>query len=104
MNEIALVADRDTATCFKLAGISNVFSVKGIKEAEEKMLGLLEKNSTKIILITERLLNKIRITERFTEQNAPLIIPIPDLNGPKQPKADFLNKLIYRKTGIEVKF
>ena len=39
MNEIALVADRDTTTCFKLAGISNVISVVGIKEAEEKMLG-----------------------------------------------------------------
>ena len=104
MNEIALVADRDTTTCFKLAGISNVISVVGIKEAEEKMLGLLEKNTTKIILITERLLNKIHITEKFTEQDSPLIIPIPDLNGPKQPKTDFLSKLIYRKTGIEVKF
>ena len=48
MNEIALVADRYTTTCFKLAGISNIISVVGIKEAEEKMLGLLEKNTTKI--------------------------------------------------------
>ena len=104
MNEIALVADRDTATCFRLAGISNVVSVVGIKEAEEKMLGLLEKNNAKIILVTEKLLNKIRIMDKFTEENSPLIIPIPDLNGPKQPKTDFLNKLIYKKTGIEVKF
>ena len=104
MNEIALVADRDTVTCFKLAGLSNVFSVNNKKEAEECIFGLLEKNCTKIVLITERFLNKIQIIEKFSEPNSPLIIPIPDFNGPKVPKTGFLAGLIYRKTGIEVKF
>lgn len=104
MNEIALVADRDTVTCFKLAGLNNVFSVNSNKEAEECIFGLMEKNSTKIVLITERFLNKIKIIEKFSEPNSPLVIPIPDFNGPKVPKNGFLASLIYRKTGIEVKF
>ena len=49
MNEIALVADRDTVTSFKLAGLNNVFSVNSNKEAEECIFGLMEKNSTKIV-------------------------------------------------------
>ena len=104
MKGIALVADRHTVTCFKLAGLSNVYSVENAKEAEKCLLALLEKKNLKIILISERLLNKDQIFEKTAERQSPLIIPIPDLQGPKMLKTDLIAGLIKRKTGIEVKF
>ena len=104
MKGIGLLADRHTATCFKLAGLSNIFSVDDAKEAEKHLLALLEKDNLRIILVSEHLMNKIQIFEKITEPQCPLIIPIPDLQGPTTLKTDFIAELIKRKTGIEVKF
>ena len=104
MNTLALIADKQTITCFKLAGLSNIFSVENAKEAEKHLLALLEQSNLKIILVTERLLNKMQIFEKISQPQSPLIIPIPDLQGPTTLKTDFIAELIKRKTGIEVKF
>jgi len=104
MTGIALIADKNTATCFKLAGLSNVHSVEDAKGAEKCLQALLEKNNLKIVLVSERILNKIQIFEKIAERQSPLIIPIPDLQGPKMLKTDLIVELIKRKTGIEVKF
>lgn len=100
---IALLADRHTVTCFKLAGLSNIFSVEDAKEAEKHLLSLLEKNDLRIILVSEHLMNQIQIFEKIADKS-PLIIPIPDLQGPTVLKTDLIAELIKRKTGIEVKF
>lgn len=104
MKGIALVADRHTVTCFKLAGLSNIFSVENAKEAEKCILALLEKNNLGIVLVSVSLLNEIQIFEKIVEPKGPLIIPIPELYGPKVLKIDLIAELIKRKTGIEVKF
>ena len=100
---IALLADRHTVTCFKLAGLSNIFSVEDAKEAEKHLLSLLERNDLRIILVSEHLMNQIQIFEKIADQS-PLIIPISDLQGPTVHKTDLIAGLIKRKTGIEVKF
>ena len=104
MTGIALVADRNTVTCFKLAGLSDVHSVEDAKGAEKCLEALLEKGNLKIVLVSERVLNRIQIFEKIAERQSPLIIPIPDLQGPKMLKTDLIVELIKRKTGIEVKF
>ena len=104
MTEIALIADRNTVTCFKLAGLSDVYLVKDAKGAEKCLEDLLEKENLKIVLVSERVLNRIQIFEKIAERQSPLIIPIPDLQGPKMLKTDLIVELIKRKTGIEVKF
>ena len=103
MSGIALVADKNTVTCFKLAGLSNVYSVEDAKEAEKCLQTLLEKDNLKIVLVSERLLNQIQIFE-IAARKYPLIIPIPDIKGPSMLKTDLIVELIKRKTGIEVKF
>ena len=103
MKGIALVADRHTVTCFKLAGLSNIFSVEESKEAEKHLLELLEKNDVRIILVSEHLMNQIQIFEKIADQ-CPLIIQIPNLQGRTVLKTDLITELIKRKTGIEVKF
>ena len=104
MTGIALIADKNTVTCFKLAGLSNVHPVEDAKEAEKCLEALLEKNNQKIVLVSERILNRIQIFEKIAERQSPLIIPIPDIQGPKMIKTDLIVELIKRKTGIEVKF
>ena len=104
MKGIALLADRHTVTCFKLAGLSNIFSVDDAKEAEKTLLALLEKSNLRIVLVSEHLMNKIQIFKKITERQYPLIIPIPELQGPTVLKSDLIAELIKRKTGIEVKF
>jgi vacuolar-type H+-ATPase subunit F/Vma7 len=103
MKGIALLADRHTVTCFKLAGLSNIFSVEDTKEAEKTLLVLLEKSNLQIILVSEHLLNQIQIFEKTAERQCPLIISIPDMQGATALKTDFIAELIKRKTGIEVK-
>ena len=104
MKGIALLADRHTVTCFKLAGLSNIFTVKNAKEAEKRLLELFEEKNLRIILVSERLLNEIQIFEKVAEHQYPLIIPIPDLQGSKMLKSDLIVEIIKHKTGIEVKF
>ena len=104
MTGIALIADKNTVTCFKLAGLSNVHPVEDAKGAEKCLEAFLEKNNQKIVLVSERILNRIQIFEKIAERQSPLIIPIPDIQGPKMIKTDLIVELIKRKTGIEVKF
>ena len=104
MKGIALLADRHTVTSFKLAGLSNVISVEDAKEAEKYLLAALEKDSLRVILVSEYLLNQIQLFEKIAERQHPLVIPIPGLHGIKMLKTDLITELIKRKTGIEVKF
>ena len=104
MKGIALLADKHTVTCFKLAGLSRIFPVKDTKEAEKRLLELLEEKNLGIILVSERLLNEIHILEKVAGHQYPLIIPISDLQGSESLQTDFIKEIIKLKTGIEVKF
>ena len=103
MKGIALLADKHTATCFKLAGLSNIFSVEDTKEAEKHLLALLEKNDLRIILVSEHLMSNLQLFDKIAQSQSLSIIPIPNLQGSKMLKTDLIAELIKRKTGIEVK-
>ena len=104
MSGIALLADRHTVTCFKLAGLKNAFVFEKPQDAKKRLLELLNDNQIRIILVSERLLSKLEILDEIVTHKYPIIIPIPDLKGPKPLKVDFIAEIIRRKTGIEVKF
>ncbi len=102
MNEIGLLADKHTATCFKLAGLESVFSVDNPNQAEKKLSEIMKTANLRILLVSEQILNKIQLKPETTDQS-PLIIPIPTMKSREAPKVDFMADLIKRKTGIEVK-
>jgi len=104
MSGIALIADKKTVTCFKLAGLSNVHTVEDANEVEKCLQTLLEEKNPKIVLVSERILNKVQIFEKIADRQSPLVIPIPDIKGPTKIKTDLIVELIKRKTGIEIKF
>ena len=104
MTGIALVADKNTVTCFKLAGLKDVYSVENAEEAEKCIRELSEKPNLAILLVTERIVNQVYgAIEKITERKYPLIIPVPDTRGPITMKTDLIIELIIRKAGIEVK-
>ncbi len=102
MKGIALLADRHSVTCFKLAGLSNIFVVEDAKEAEKHLLDLMEKNELRIILISEHLISQMQIFGKIADK-CPSIIPIPNLQSPAVLKTDLIMEFIKHKTGIEVK-
>ena len=103
MKGIGVLADRHTATSFKLAGVRNVFTVNDQAQAEKMFFEILEKNNLRILLVSEKIFQMIQKKTKSSEQQLPLIIPIPTMQTREAPKTDFMAELIKRKTGIEVK-
>jgi len=102
--KIALVADRRTATSFKLAGLSDVGIVESAEEAQKKIDEFLSRGDLAVVLATERLVDQVPgLSERIGERKYPLIVPIPETRGPVVTKTDLIVDLIRRKAGIEVK-
>ena len=103
--KIAIVADSDTVNCFKLAGLQHAYAVKNAEEAEKRVRELLETRDFAIVIITDYIANRIRATinEVTEEKEFPLLISIPSISGPSPLAVDFINELIKRKTGIELK-
>jgi vacuolar-type H+-ATPase subunit F/Vma7 len=105
MKGIALVADRQTVNCFKLAGLDNAYSVKSAEEAEKRIHELLKIPDLAIIIITDHIANRIHdMVNKITEEyEYPLIISIPTVGGPSLVLLDSITEFIKRKTGIELK-
>lgn len=102
--EIALIADKDTATCFKLAGLKHIYPVINAAEAEKRITELSEKPDFAIVLITDHLAEQIHsMIEKIAEHKHPLIIPIPNTRRSGVLKTDLIVELIRRKVGVEVK-
>jgi len=103
--KIAIVADFNTVNCFKLAGLEHAYAVKNAEEAEERVGELLETPDFALIIMTDKIANRIRATinEVTEEKEFPLVISVPSVSGSSPLAVDPINELIKRKTGIELK-
>ena len=109
--KIAIIGDQDTLTGFELAGIKEIYRAeitdeKSVAEVERILKNLLRREDIGLILITERIADKLRKTieeiEVKKEEVFPIIIEIPDKKGPVQRVVLPLQKLVRRAIGIEV--
>lgn len=103
--KIALIADKDTINCFKLAGINRTYPIEDPNEAKKTIEILAQTSDIGIIIITDQLTNKIRDTiNKITEENKyPIIVSIPNRGSDFKLPIDLITELIKRKTGIELK-
>lgn len=103
-SSIAVVADTDTVTGFKLGGIKEGYVVETQEEAETQMKELIRGKSVSIIIITEKIGDECRdFIEKYTQSNTlPMIIEIPDKNGPSERDVDPMGDLIKRVIGVEM--
>jgi V/A-type H+-transporting ATPase subunit F len=105
MARIAVIADRDTAVYFRLAGIRDSYPVKDSQEAESKLIEIAQNTEIAVIIITERLAEEIQhVITKITEKRLyPLIISVPDKQGPIPRKIDPIAELIKRTVGVEIR-
>ena len=104
MTVIAIVADRRTATSFKLAGLKSVYRVENAAEAEKCIRDLLERSDLTVILVTQGIADQIHeLIEEIGDRKYPLVVPVPSAEGATTMKRDLIVELIKRKAGIEVK-
>lgn len=100
--KIVLMGDRDTALGFKLAGVHEVYTFKETAletdRARNKLKELIEREDIGIILITERLADRVGLPE----VTFPIILQIPDkfgsLFGEEQ-----IKEIVRRAIGVEIK-
>ena len=99
------MADEDTVTCFKLAGLEYAYTVKSSDEAEKCIREFLEETDFAVIITTHSIANLIHATinEIIEEKKHPLIVSIPELGTSLMLPTDPIIELIKRKTGIELK-
>jgi len=97
-----VVADSATATGFKLAGASEVYVAEG-KEAEKRLVSLLERDNAGIIIVNESVLAGLdwRLKKRIEALAKPVIVGVPDKSGPSA-DVESLSEMIKRALGFEL--
>jgi V/A-type H+-transporting ATPase subunit F len=102
-SNIAVMADEDTVTGFRLGGITEGYPVKNMEEAE-KVLEDLIKRDFSVIITTEKIGIEFRDTiNRLTNERAlPMVIEIPDKSGSIKRETDPMSELIKRVIGVEM--
>ncbi len=100
---IAVIADPDTVTGFRLGGIKEGYPVEDINEAENTLKEVFKKDIS-IIITTEKIGDSLRETiDKLTSSSAlPMIIEIPDKTGPSERATDPMRELIKRVIGVEM--
>ncbi len=97
-----LISDNmDTLIGMRLAGIEGVI-VKNKIELMKKVNESLEDDTIGILIVTENILfmAEEEIMDIKLERAYPLIVEIPDRQGPKRP--DYLTKYIRESIGIKI--
>jgi vacuolar-type H+-ATPase subunit F/Vma7 len=98
MTDIAIIADKDTLTGFRLAGIINAaeFNETTIKETLEKF------NDAKILIMTEKVVTYIRENDLMQFVQA-TVAEIPDKSGSTGHALEELSQLFESAIGVALK-
>lgn len=105
--KIASITDKTTATGLRLAGIGESHEVGDSEEASEVLDDILDEKNIGLIILTEKLARGIRDKLMEIEEEKygvkPIIVEIPDKEGPLHERERIIDKLVRRAVGIEVK-
>ena len=102
-SSIAVIADPDTVTGFKLGGIRSGYPVEDMNEAKTRLEELFKQDFS-IIITTEKIGDELRETiDKLTRTSTlPMIIEVPDKTGPSERATDPIGELIKRVIGVEM--
>ena len=100
--EIMVIADSETCTGFRLAGVREAHVLEG-KEAEKKLSEVIEEQKAGIVIINERLVPGLdfRLRKKIERIAKPVVIAVPDKKG-LSGEAESLKALIARALGFEL--
>ncbi|MCQ6254713.1 V-type ATP synthase subunit F [Methanocaldococcus sp.] len=97
--KIGVIGDRETATGFRLAGLTDVYEVKNKEEAIKALKDLENNDNIAFIIITERIAENLK--DEIKNINK-YIVEIPDKYG-KIERVDPIKELIRKAIGVTIK-
>jgi len=102
--KIAVIADEDVATFFRVSGVEMSYGVKTAKEAEEIAWKLAENKDIVIIIVTEKIADEIKPTiDEISKRVYPTVLVIPGKEGPIPGRVSPILALVKRTVGVEIK-
>ncbi|ACS90844.1 MULTISPECIES: V-type ATP synthase subunit F [Thermococcus] len=100
--KIVVLGDKDTVLGFRLAGVHETYSFEDttheIERVRNKIMELIEREDVGVILITERLAQRVEIPDVAF----PIILQIPDKYGSLYGEEQ-LREIVRRAIGVEIK-
>jgi V/A-type H+-transporting ATPase subunit F len=104
--KIGVIGDANTVLGFRLTGVRETRETEDPREALEALKSFFKDKDMGLVIITERLADHLRAEiERLTRGVVtPLLVEIPDKEGPIERKVDPINALVRRAVGVEIKF
>jgi len=104
LGKLAVVADSDVATYFRLAGVKHSYPVKDNTEASEVVRKLADNKEVAIIVVTEKVAEGIKpVIEEISTRIYPTLITIPGKEGSIPKEVSLIASLVKRTIGIEIK-
>lgn len=97
-----VIGDEETVLGFKLAGVPGKLA-RNEKEARESFQLVSADSEVKIIIVNEKIAEKIRkeLDEHSKKNEIPLIIEVPDKDGPFKNRPE-LKELLKASVGIKI--
>jgi len=103
--KIVVIADEDTVTGLKLAGIDEGYGVESPEDAKSILLTLSERKDIGLIITTEQIADSDAVRSviaQITEKEFPIIVEIQDKHGPMKREIDPIRALIKRAVGVDL--
>ncbi|HZD12209.1 MAG TPA: V-type ATP synthase subunit F, partial [Candidatus Binatus sp.] len=107
MGKIGIMADKETATYFRLGGIENSWVVNSVEEAVKDFEEIKKQNTVSLVIVTDKVFDwiKDRVDRGKKEIELPLVVSVPTRKGGTggRPQVDLLAELIKRTVGVEIR-
>ena len=104
MAKVAVVADENVATYFRVAGVKNSYAASNPQDADDIVRNLANNKEIAIIIVTEPIAEMIPSTiDTVSKRITPTIITIPGREGPRGEKGTSIVDLVKRTIGVEIK-
>ena len=100
--ELVVIADEHSAAAFRLAGVQRVYESVS---AQENLPALLAEETVGLVIVTERVADehrKIIDDHKASKRITPIVVEVPDVNGPVEREIDPIRELIRRAIGADV--
>ena len=107
MGKIGIMADKETATYFRLGGIENSWIVSSPEEAVKTFEDIKNKHTVSLVIVTDSVFDWIKdhVGKGKREIELPLVVSVPTRKGGTsgRPQVDLLADLIKRTVGVEIR-
>lgn len=102
--KVAVVADENVATYFRVAGVKNSYAARNSQDADDIIRNLANSKDIAIIVVTEPIAAMIPSTiETVSKRITPTVITIPGREGPRGERVTSIVDLVKRTIGVEIK-